>query len=73
MREVLNLIATPGVYLGASLCVLVGLGGLAMKFLMKPARACDCPRYLLRRQSGNGLVWKTRHRIDCELTAAQTS
>ena len=39
--------------------------GLPILILSDFGKSCDCPRYLLRRQSGEGLVWKSHHRADC--------
>lgn len=39
--------------------------GLPVLILMDVGKTCECPRYLLRRQSGQGLVWKSHHHADC--------
>jgi len=63
MSELLSHASSQGVFLGGSLLILlIWVAGV----LMTPARDCECPRYLLRRRSGEGgLVWKTKHRVDC--------
>jgi hypothetical protein len=64
-QELFAIIDSPAVSLGAGLVAIVALLWLGLRTLVNPPRGCDCPRHLLERQDRGGMVWKTRHRIDC--------
>lgn len=66
MDQLFNALSSPGAFLAASLIAAVGLLWIGLKTLVSPSRDCDCPRHLLRNQSGKGLRWKTFHQVDCE-------